>query len=41
VIALFLAFGVVSVAFWGYFRYRKPRVEPAPEPAAPAAPAAG
>ena len=36
VIALFLAFGVVSVAFWGYFRYRKPR----PEEAASAEPAA-
>jgi hypothetical protein len=38
VVALFLAFGVVSVAFWAYFRYRKPRGEPeAGEPeAAPA-----
>jgi hypothetical protein len=34
VIALFLAFGVVSVVFWGYFRYRRPRPEAAAEPSA-------
>src|SRR5262249_40250874 len=28
VIGLFVGFGVVSVAFWAYFRYRKPRGEP-------------
>ncbi|HXJ64742.1 MAG TPA: FGLLP motif-containing membrane protein [Actinomycetota bacterium] len=37
VIALFVAFGVVSVAFWAYFRYRKPRGEPgSAEPSDPA-----
>lgn len=34
VIALFLAFGVVSVTFWAYFRFRKQREEPAGEPTA-------
>lgn len=30
IVALFLGFGVVSVAFWGYFRFRTPREAPAP-----------
>jgi hypothetical protein len=45
VIGLFLAFGVVSVGFWAYFRYRKPRAttggsdpEPEPEPSGGFAP---
>lgn len=35
VIALFVGFGLVSVLFWAFFRYRKPRTdEPAEPPAA-------
>jgi hypothetical protein len=33
IIGLFLAFGVASLAFWGYFRFRKPREPHQPEAA--------
>jgi hypothetical protein len=39
-LALFAGFGALSVAFWAYFRFRKPRPEsppPAPVPAPPTA----
>ncbi len=29
-IGLFIAFGAASVAFWAYFRYRRPGVQPTP-----------
>ena len=34
VIALFVGFGLVSVLFWAFFRYRKPRTDEPAEPAA-------
>jgi hypothetical protein len=35
-VALFLGFTAISTAFWAYFRYRTPRIEPeAPEPPDP------
>ena len=37
VIALFVGFGVLSIAFWAYFRFRPERT-PAPREVAPAAP---